>query len=80
MLCGTMKTDAQLIKELGTDTEVAALVAPLLGEDKTITAEGIRKWRELGIPWAHRARMFRLFKSKRLAPPEDFLEERRPAA
>lgn len=74
-----MKTDAQLIKDLGdTDAHVAAMVAPVIGRE--ITAEGIRKWREQGIPWRHRLAMFRLFKSKRLSPPDDFLETRRKAA
>lgn len=75
-----MKTDAQLIKKLGSDAEVAALVAPLLPPPKTITEEGIRKWRVHGIPWMHRALMLRLFKANRLEVPRDFLLERRKAA
>ena len=42
--------------------------------------EAIRKFRERGIPWMYRAAMLRIFRARRLRPPRDFLETRRPAA
>lgn len=73
-----MKTDADLIKSLGTDEKAAETLEPVIG--KRLSAEAIRKFRERGIPWRYRPAVHRFFRSMRKRPPVDFLESRRPAA
>ena len=41
-----MRTDAELIKSLGTDAEAAKVLSAAVG--RSLTDEGIRKWREAG--------------------------------
>lgn len=59
-------TDKEVIQAIGADTLEAA----------GYTEDAIKKWRQRGIPWKHRANVAEIAKANKTRLPADFIVRR----